>query len=337
MSDHAVVCIPDAKLRDLFSLILADSGALVASCPDLDEVLRVLRARFCRLCVVMQGMSADIAEVVDAIRLASPDTKILLIANREEVDAVLPLFRRGLSDAILQPINARRAVGALQGLMGKHGPAAATTGGAGASAAGGAQNEPAYRPEHLVARSPAMQKMLGELQAARNDPMGVILRGEAGSEFELAAREFQAMNGDAGGYLVVLSQRDLDLDSLATRVALDRLNEGEPRTYFLADADKLTKAQARDLLDFLRRERRRRETSRPLRIVIAVSLHESEGAQPEVEIIEELQFIISPVVTLPPLRERREDMELLVRRILMYLTALFPDYPARSIHPKFRS
>ncbi|MEY4490122.1 MAG: hypothetical protein RIQ79_2630 [Verrucomicrobiota bacterium] len=305
----------------------------MAACPDLEEMLRVLRARFCRLCVVMQGMSADMADVIDAVRSASPGTKILLIANREDVDGVLPLFQRGLTDAILQPINARRAVGALQGLMGKPGLISAPADAPGRQTTGGAQNDSAYRPEHLVVRSQAMQKVMSELWAAAKDPIGVILRGEPGSEFELAAREFQAMGGDPGGYLVVLSHLEFNMDALATQVALDRLNEGMPRTYFLPEVGKLTKEQARELLDFLRRERRRRETSKPLRIVIAASVNECDPSHPEAEILEELQFIISSVVTLPALRERREDLEPLVRRILMDLTAIFPAYRARSLHP----
>lgn len=335
MTNHAVVCIPDAKLRGLFSLLLADSGALVAACPDLDEVLRVVGSRFCQLCVLTQGMVPDIAEAVEAVRNASPDTKILLIANRDEVDAVLPLFSKGLSDAILQPINPKRAVSALQALLGKEKPAAMapSAGGTASPFAAGAASDGVYRPQHLIARSAAMRKAVNDLWAARKDPIGVILRGEPGVEFELAVREFQAINGDPTGYVVVLSHQDLDVETLATQLSLERLNDGVPKTYFVPEVEKLTKEQGRDLLDFLRRVRRQRETSKPLRMVFAAADGVAGGTHADSELLEALQFIMPSVVTLPPMRERREDVELIVRKVLMDITGIFPAYRARSLHP----
>jgi DNA-binding NtrC family response regulator len=331
MTSHAVVCIPDAKLSGMFSLLLADSGALVACCPDLDEVLRVVASRFCRLCVMAQSGAPDMQEMIKAVRRAAPDTKILLVANRDDVDAVLPLFALGLNDAILQPINPKRAVAALQSLLGKDT-------GAAPGLAGGTQSpfitaETIYRPLYLTARSPSMRRAVNELWAARADPIGVILRGETGTEYELAAREYQAMSGDGSGYVVVLSHHDLDVESLATQVSLNRLNEGVSKTYFVPHVEKLSKPQGRLLLEFLRRARRQRENSKPLRMVFAASDGPVSGGVVDTELLEALQFIMPSVVTIPPLRERREDIELIVRRVLMDLTAIFPAYRARSFHP----
>jgi len=76
MSSHAVICISDARLRSLFSLLLTDSGALVVACSDADEVQRVVTSRFCQLCVVAHGTMPDTGEFIDAVRKASPDTKL---------------------------------------------------------------------------------------------------------------------------------------------------------------------------------------------------------------------------------------------------------------------
>lgn len=332
MSPHAAVCIPDARLRSLFSLLLTDAGAVAASCPDVEEAQRVLGSRFCRLCVLMQGVAPDMGEFLTKARQLSPDTRFLLIANREEVDAVLPLFSLGLGDALLQPINPKRAVAALQRLLGGERNGAPSPRATGTSEPP-IPTETGYRPLHLVTRSGAMRRVVRELWQARNDPVGLILRGEPGVEFELVAREFQAMGGDFHGGLVVLSARDLDVETLATQVSLDRLNEGVPRTYFVPEVEKVPKAQEKPLLEFLRRARRQREREKPLRIVFAA--HDSAGAPgaSDGEFLEELQFIVPAVVNVPALRERREDTELIVRRVLMDLTAIFPDHRPRSIHP----
>jgi two-component system NtrC family response regulator len=261
----------------------------------------------------------------------SPDTRFLLIADREEVDAVLPLFGRGLNDALLQPINPKRAMASLLKLLKTNKPIS-SEGEPGLSAAPFATDFD-HRPIHLAARSPAMRKAVAALWNARKDPLGVILRGEAGVEFELAAREFQAMGGDLSGNLVVLDARELDVEMLATQLSLDRLNEGVPRTYFVADVEKLTSEQGKPLLEFLRRARRQREREKPLRIVFAAHSTEESVSGADGEFLEELQFIMPAVVKLPPLADRREDIPEIARRVLMDLTAIFPAYRARSFHP----
>ena len=332
MSLNAAVCIPDARLRSLFSLLLTDAGALVASCPDADEALRVLGSRPCQLCVLVHGAAPDTGEFMAKAKQTSPDTRFLLIANREEVDSVLPLFSQGLGDALLQPINPKRAVSALQRLLGKDKSAAPVAPGAGASTPP-IPTEAGYRPLHLVTRSGAMRRVVNELWTARNDPVGVILRGEPGVEFELVAREYQTMGGDPHGGLVVLAAQDLDVETLATQVSLDRLNEGVPRTYFVPDVEKLPRAQEKPLLEFLRRARRQREREKPLRIVFAVNAGADAQSGADGEFLEELQFIVPAVVNVPSLHARREDVELIVRRVLTDLTAIFPHFRARSIHP----
>lgn len=252
------------------------------------------------------------------------------MAGRDDVDSVLPLFSQGLSDALLQPINPKRAVASLRRLLGKDKPAAPS---ATAYSAPPIPTETGYRAIHLMARSQPMRRVLNELWDARNDPIGVILRGETGVEFELAAREYQAMGGDSGGYLVVLNHHELDVDTLATQLSLDRLNEGVPRTYLVPEVEKLGREQVKPLLEFLRRARRMRDREKPLRIVFATNECDDKGRTVDSEFLEELQFIMPAVVQLPALRDRRDDIEAIVRRVIMDMTAIYPEKRARSIHP----
>lgn len=331
MTPNAAVCIPDARLRSLFSLLLTDIGASVASCQDAEDALRVLGARDCQIFVLVQGAVADTGEFLAKARELAPQTKFLLIANRDEIDEVLPLFSQGVSDALLQPINPKRAVAALQKLVG--GPRGANGVPNVIARDGTSPADTAYRPCHLVARSDAMRKLVADLWTARNDPIGVILRGDAGVEFELVAREYQAMGGDLQGGLIVLSSAELDVETLATQVSLDRLNLGLPRTHFVPDIDHLRKDQEKPLLEFLRRARRQREREKPLRIVFAAQSRAATGGGEDEAFLEELQFIVPAVVNVPSLIERRADIEWIVRRVLTELTAIFPEYRVRSIHP----
>lgn len=327
---HAIVCLPDARLRSLFSLILTDSGAAVSVCPDLESAQQMLSGRECRLLVFAYDRSLEGGETVRMLRLLAPDTELLLIAQREEVDAVLPLFRAGLSDVLLHPINPKRAVSVLQQLLGRGRPTEMLR--RSGDTASPLRESGSWHPWHLVGHGPAMRRALDELWRAREDPIGVILRGEIGVEFELAAREFQAMGGEHGSGLLVLTSHEVDADMLATQISLDRLNEGAGRTYFIEDADRIPTEQRTPLLEFLRGARKRRERDKPLRIVFAATRSAEEAGEDE-EFLEALQFVVPSTVRLPPLRERREDIGAIARRVLMDMTAIYPEYRPRQIHP----
>jgi hypothetical protein len=62
MISGVTACIPDPRLRILFSLLLTDAGALVAACLDHEEAPRVLANRVCQLCVFMNGANGDEGE-----------------------------------------------------------------------------------------------------------------------------------------------------------------------------------------------------------------------------------------------------------------------------------
>lgn len=304
---------------------------MVVVAQDLDEAEQLLGARQCELCVVSQRGEEALAEFYKTARTLAPQTRHLLLAHREDVDGVLTLFAAGLSEALLQPINPKRAVAAIGRMLGKDRTVAMAPVDTGSMPP--MTTDAGYKPVHLTVRGGRMRRMIAELWAARADPVGVILRGEVGVEFELAAREYQAMGGDTDGSLVVLNNVELDVETLATQLSLDRLHDGVPRTYFLSDVEKLAKDREKPLLEFLRRARRQRDREKPLRIVFAANAGDERNGTADSEFLEELQFIVPAVVTIPPLRERAEDVPQIARQVLTGMTALNPELRARSIHP----
>lgn len=120
MSAQALFCIPDARLRSLFSLLLADSGAQVTTCHDCDEFQRVLVTRFYDVCAVTLDASPDMPGFIKMVRYLSPDTRILLIASKDDVEQIIPLFPLGISEVLLQPINPKKAITAIQNVISSH-------------------------------------------------------------------------------------------------------------------------------------------------------------------------------------------------------------------------
>ena len=330
MTSQALLCIPDARLRGLFSLLLTDGDVQVTTCHESEEVQRIVTTRFYDLCAITLDAAPDLTVLIKNMRQLSPDTRILLIAGKEEVERIIPLFALGVHDVLLQPINPKKAVASIQKLLYEKAttqqellegqPAQETAGNSG------------HRPQHVVARSGAMRTTLNHLWKARQEPLGILLRGEAGTEFELYAREYQAMCGDPNGFLVVLSPSEITSEGLATACSLDRLNDGIPRTFFVQDLQLLAPTQQAQLLDFLRLAKKRRDRDKPLRFVFTVADCDEHGKPVELHFVEELLYVISTVIKLPALRDRRDDIEPLARKLLLDLTAIQPEFRVRSIN-----
>jgi DNA-binding NtrC family response regulator len=334
MSAQALLCIPDARLRSLFSLLLTDSDAQVTSCNDAEELQRVLVTRFYDICAITLDVNADMAVLLKSVRYLSPDSRILLIANKDDVEAIIPLFPLGISEVLLQPINPKKAISAIHKMIESQlaQPSAEQLdeNNNPDQAGGQPQSNNSQRTHHIVARSPAMRAVVGHLWQARQQSLGVILKGEPGSEFELIAREYQTMCGDPNGYLHVLGHNEVTSEGLANAASLDRLNDGIPRTFLIRDLELLPEANQAQLLDFLRLAKRRRDRDRPLRFVFTVAECDDQGHNLDLPFIEELLFVVPAVIKVPALRDRKTDIEPLARKILIDLTALYPEYRVRS-------
>jgi DNA-binding NtrC family response regulator len=332
MSSQALLCIPDARLRSLFSLLLTDSDAQVTSCNDAEELQRVLVTRFYDICAITLDVTTDMAALIKSVRYLSPDSRILLIANKDDVEAIIPLFPMGISEVLLQPINPKKAISAIQKMIAwqQTEPSAEILEDNNADQGGSPQSNNSHRTHHIIARSPAMRAVVSQLWMARQESLGVILKGEPGSEFELVAREYQSMCGDPNGYLYVLGHNEVTSEGLATAASLDRLNDGIPRTFLIRDLELLPASNQAQLLDFLRIAKRRRDKDRPLRFVFTVAECDEQGRNLDLPFIEELLFVVPVVVKIPALRDRKTDIEPVARKILIDLTAVYPEYRVRS-------
>jgi len=330
MTSQALLCIPDARLRGLFSLLLTDGDAQVTACHDCDELKRIVGSRFYDLCAITLDVAEDLTPVITAIRQLSPETRILLIAGKEEVERIIPLFGLGVHDVLMQPINPKKAITAIQKLL--HAQKTEDSNIAATAGQTGTHGGEAYRPQHVVSHSSPMRAMIAQLWKLRQEPLGVILSGEPGVEFELVAREYQSICGDPNGFLVVLGAHEITSEGLATACSMDRLKDGMPCTFLVQDIDKLTTVQQDQLVDFLRLSKRRYDRNKPLRFVFTVTDAHENGRVVENPFVEEFLFVIPNLVKIPPLRERREDIEPLARKILIDLTAIHPEYRVRSIN-----
>lgn len=327
MSSQTLLCIEDSKLCGLLALLISDLGCQVMVCHDLREAEEVLLSKPFLAAVLTFNAQIDPASFLRAARQHSPDTRLLMLASRDDIESMPGLFKIGLDEMLLMPLNAKRSVGVLQKLLQRP-----SSGGTRLPVALATEERPsAHRPNHVIARSRAGREVVDRMWAAREEPLGVVLRGEPGMEFELFAREYHGMcGGNHSGQMTVMGRHEVSTEGLETLFSLHRLGDEMIGTLYLADADKLPRSQQAELIAFLGEIRRRREKERPMRFVVSFSDAVSVGASAENAFFEEILFFFPTVIDLPPLRDRREDIEIMARQILQSLTAIRMEIKARA-------
>lgn len=325
---QALLCVSDPKLRGLLALLVGDLGCQITTCNDMREAEEVLLSKPFVISIVTFNPQIDLSGYLRTARQFAPDTRIILLSAREDVESLPALFKIGLDELLLMPLNAKRTTAALQRLIQEPKSSSSPfplTAGAGSEG---------HRAVHVAAKSKAMRSVVDRLVAAKEEPVGIVLRGEPGVEFELLAREYHSIAGGTNGQVTVVARHEASAEGLETLLSLHRLSEEVVCTLYLADPDKLPRSQQSELVSFLSEMRRRRVKDKPVRLVVSFSDAVSvgrDGVTAENAFLEELLFFLPTIIEVPPMRERREDIELMARKILLNLTSIYSETKVRAI------
>jgi DNA-binding NtrC family response regulator len=332
MPHSVLLVIPDKQSRSMLSLLLRDIDFQIDSCPDPVEAFEQTGRKNYGLVILAYEQSLTQSDQwVLRMRKSRPQTAILLMVRKDDLEFVLPLFPLGIADVLVYPFNPKTVVAKLRrfaiGEEAKPPPVSGATTSPFASS-----SLLHFEPHLLTGHGEAFHKLKEGIASTRAAKTGVLLRGEPGCEFELVMREIAAINGDAHGYPMVFDASEIDADLLSSLDAQNRLEEGAPLTVYISRVDRVGEETRRVILDFLRGvNRRQRANPRSVLLVLSYAHTEAEAAEHSSTFVEELLFFISHEIVQPPLRERREDIPLLARRILLDLIHLNPAVRVRSI------
>jgi DNA-binding NtrC family response regulator/pSer/pThr/pTyr-binding forkhead associated (FHA) protein len=186
-------------------------------------------------------------------------------------------------------------------------------------------------PDLVVGESQAMKRVLGQLRAAVEPPIHVLLRGEHGVSKELLARSLHLSSKRKDGPFVVVScegaqEQIIEVDLFGAAVAgksgplvrEGKLLSADRGTLYLSDVEYLPLSLQDRLMRFLRSsavESPTLEGSHKVDVRIIASSHEPlevPAARDRFRI--DLAYRLSQfVVDVPALRRRREDLPLLIQ------------------------
>jgi transcriptional regulator with PAS, ATPase and Fis domain len=190
----------------------------------------------------------------------------------------------------------------------------------------------------LVARSPAMQKIVHLVESLHRSDATVLITGESGTGKEVIARALHAQSTHGAGPFVPVNCAALPADLLeselfghvrgaftgAVKDRIGRLEMASGGTLFLDEAAEIPPSVQVKLLRVLQErvfERVGESTSRPLgaRIIAATNADVADAIL-RGKLREDFYYRLRVVpIHIPPLRERPTDIDLIARHLLAHL------------------
>ena len=311
--------------------ILEHAGYEVTTAPEGDSALSLLKSSHYDLLLVdmlMPGLSG--LETVSLARQVDPTLMILMLTAYATIQTAVEAIKRGVFDYLAKPFTADQLRSAVeQSLRQKQ-----------------LLEENFNLPEQLtndlgfdkiLGTSEAMQKLFGTLQKVVRTNANILIQGETGTGKDLVARTIHAhsfrrdkpfLAVDCAALPENLLESELFGHEKGAFTGADRLKRGQLElahtgTLFLDEIGELSFAIQAKLLRVLQeREFRRLGSEHQILVDIRVISASSRDLRNEIvakQFRQELYYRLNAVtVSLPPLRDRQNDIPILANHFLSY-------------------
>ncbi len=336
----------DGAMLDQVASILTQAGYQVMPARSHAEVLEVLAERHHDAAIVdVLGSPADVSELVRSMRRRSPDTPVLLLSEPAKLQAAVEALRHGADDYLLRPPDPFELRARLGRILERSELDSRIT---------SLQDELAKKHGFRtpVARSPAMQGVLDRLMRVAPMRATVLILGESGVGKELVARAihlnsrrrehpFIALNCAAMPASLIESElfgHEKGSFTGAHSRARGKFEIAHRGTLFLDEISEMAPPTQAKLLRVLEeREFMRVGGDHSIRVdvrVIAATNADLEGAVTRGLFRQDLYYRLKVVtIHVPPLRERRWDIPVLVETFLDELSRANA-VPRKAVSPE---
>ena len=326
---HLLIVDDEAALREAIAERLGDHGFIVEQAASGEEALERLAAfAFDILITDLRLPGIDGRQVLDAAVERYPELIAIVITGFGTVKDAVEAIKQGASDFITKPFQFDALMHVLRSAMEQRRLKSE-------NAYLRSQLEERYRFEGIIGRSQPMRDLFQLLETVAATSSTVLITGETGTGKELAARalhhnsprrnnRFVALNCSAIPETLLEAElfghvRGAFTGAVGNRQG--RLEQAHKGTLFLDEVGTMSPALQAKLLRVLQeREFERVGDSHTVKIdvrVIAATHSDLMKMVAEGTFREDLFYRLNVIpVQLPPLRDRREDIPLLVQHFL---------------------
>ena len=340
---HILLIDDEAIALANLSHVLEREGYTVTACKNGETGLAAMQSTpFDLVLTDLRMPGIDGMDVLRHIRATSPDVPVIMITGHATLDSAVDAMKAGAYHYIAKPFRlaeAREVVrGALEMRRLKR-----------------ENNELKLRIEHLsnqttiITQDLGMQRLLETARQIAGTDTSVVIHGESGTGKELLARFIHQNSQRANGPFVAFNcgalheeiaaselfghEKGAFTGATATKIGLFEAAEGG--TLFLDEVAELPLLMQVKLLRVLQeRELMRVGSVKPIDInvrVVAASNRDLKAAVADGQMRNDLYFRLNVVtLTLPPLRERRDDIPLLAYYLLRKFSAMM-DHDVQEI------
>jgi DNA-binding NtrC family response regulator len=329
ISRNVLVVDDDQDMRTLLRDVLEDRGYKVTLAPNGQEALKSLREGEYPVVLTdlrMKGIQG--IELLAEIKRSFPDTNVILMTAFGSVETALEAMKHGASDYLMKPVKnddllrvtersfrealLRSEINRLRREVNKE-----------------------YSFNQILGKSKPMREIFDLIRRVADSPTNILITGESGTGKELVAKAlhynserkdaaFVAVNCAAIPEQLLESELFGHMRGAFTDAKVDKrglFEEAEKGTLFLDEISELPlMLQAKLLRAIQEKEIRRLGANRPIavdtRLIAATNLNLTEEVKAK-RFREDLYYRLNVIeMRLPPLRERREDIPLLVDAFL---------------------
>ncbi len=331
----------DADMRELVRDLLSDRGHQVVTAGNGAEALKELgQADFDVVLTDLRMKGMQGLELLQEMKRTYPEANVILMTAFGSVETAVEAMKHGAYDYLTKPVKSeeliptieratrdsqlRRELSHLRRAIGRE-----------------------YSFHQIIGKSKAMRDVFDLIQRVADSPTNILISGESGTGKELVAKAihfnsdrkqapFIPVNCAAIPETLLESELFGHVRGAFTDARTDKrglFEEADKGTLFLDEISELPiMLQAKLLRAIQEREIRRVGSARPIsidvRIVVATNVNLAEEAKAK-RFREDLFYRLNVIeIRLPPLRERREDIPLLVEAFLQKC--------ARSAHKPVR-
>ncbi|MDE3136828.1 MAG: sigma-54-dependent Fis family transcriptional regulator [Acidobacteriota bacterium] len=317
--NHVLVVDDEAPMRAALEATLLRDGWSVMTAAGVDEAMEKFRMAPCPLVITdMRMPDGDGLRVMQGVREIAPGTAVVLLTAFGSIPEAVLTMKEGACDYLMKPISFDQLSEAARRLLGHD------------------ESAPGDGAEHgIVGRSAAFRRMLARARQVAASDVDVLIEAESGTGKELLARMIHRLSLRRRGPFVAVNCASFPETLLESelfghvRGAFTGATTAKPGKFELANGGTLLldevgemplSLQPKLLRVLQEREVDRLGDTRPAPVdvrVVATTNRQLKAMVADGRFRGDLFYRLNVVpVTIPPLRERREDIAELAQHFL---------------------